>query len=190
MKTDCQAKKGNDTVRWVKSLFTSAKNNSQTATASIVAELAEKKPAVPRKQKTVLVVDDDAVFLKAISMRLESDGYDVITALEGSEAIQIVRRNKPDVLVLDVELTRDIAGVPWDGFSVMSWMRRFEDLKTIPVVMATGGDPAKYTKKAFSEGASAFFHKRMDPSVLTSLVGRSIQHPRLAASGVDASFQI
>lgn len=190
MKTDFQAKKGNDTVRWVKSLFTSAKNDSQTATASTVAEPAVKKPAVPRKQKTVLVVDDDAVFLKAASMRLESDGYDVITALEGSEAIQIVRRNKPDALVLDVELTRDIAGVPWDGFSVMTWMRRFEDLKNIPVVMATGGDPTKYTKKAFSEGASAFFHKRMDPSVLTTLIGRSIQHPRLSSTGVGGNFQI
>ena len=138
----------------------------------------------------MLVVDDDPVFLKAASMRLQSEGYDVITASEGSEAIQIARRNKPDILVLDIELTRDVAGVPWDGFTVISWLQRFDDLKNIPVVMATGGDPAKYTKKAFSSGASAFFHKRMDTQMLITLVSRILQYPRLATAGPDTSFQI
>ena len=92
MKTDCQTKNGSDTIRWLKSIFSAPKNNLQADTACPVADPAEKTSPVSRKQKTVLVVDDDAVFLKAVSMRLESEGYDVITAKEGSEAIQIARR--------------------------------------------------------------------------------------------------
>ncbi len=190
MNTESQTKSGSDTIRWLKSIFSASKNDSQASAACPVAETAENPTKPPRKEKTILVVDDDPVFLKAASMRLQSEGYDVITASEGAEAIQIARRNKPHALVLDVELTRDVAGVPWDGFSVMSWMQRFDDLKNIPVVMATGGDPVRYIKKAFSSGASAFFHKRMDPRLLISLVGRSLQHPRLADTGLDTSFQI
>jgi len=190
MKTDCQTNNVGDTVRWLKSIFSSPNKNSQSNAPCPVAEVSSKPAHVPRKEKTVLVVDDDPVFLKAASMRLQSEGYDVITASEGSEAIQIARRNKPDILVLDIELTRDVAGVPWDGFTVISWLRRFEDLKTIPVVMATGGDPAKYTKKAFSSGASAFFHKRMDTQMLITLVSRSLKYPCLATAGPDTSFQI
>jgi CheY-like chemotaxis protein len=190
MKTNCETKNGSETVRWLKSIFVSSKNRPHAAAACPDVDPVEISQPVPRKQKTVLVVDDDPVFLKATSMKLESEGYDVITASEGAEAIQTARRNKPDVLVLDVELTRDVAGVPWDGFSVISWLRRFEDLKDIPVVMATGGDAATYTRKAFSSGASAFFHKCMDPQMLVTLVSRSLQHPRLAVAGSDTSFQI
>lgn len=190
MKTDSEANLGNATVRWLKSFFTSGATHSLPDKANHVVAPSENTPSAPRKNKKVLVVDDDPVFLKAASMRLESEGYDVVTASEGSDAIQIARQTIPDVLVLDVELTRDVAGVPWDGFSVIEWLRRFDDLKSIPVVMTSGSDPAKYTKKAFVAGASAFFHKRMAPSMLITLVSRSLRHPGLVTPGVNANFQI
>jgi CheY-like chemotaxis protein len=189
MKTENQTQKGSDTIRWLKSIF-SPGNNKSPADAATPAAAEVKNTKAPRNGKTVLVVDDDPVFLKAATMKLDSEGYNVITALEGAEAIQTVRKTKPDLLVLDVNLQRDVSGVPWDGFSVIAWLRRFDDLKNIPVVIATSGDPANYTKKAFSAGASAFFHKRMDPRLLTTLVSRSLQQPRLAVAGTAASFQI
>lgn len=190
MKTENQTKNGSDTVRWLKSIFAPGKSKSPTDVTSHVGAPEVKKSKTPRNGKTVLVVDDDPVFLKAASIKLDSEGYEVITAVEGSEAIQTARKTKPDILVMDVNLTRDVAGVPWDGFTVMTWLRRFDDLKNIPVVIATNGDPASYTKKAFSAGASAFFHKRMDPRLLITMVSRSLQQPRLATAGPDTSFQI
>lgn len=178
-------------MRWLKTMFSLGKNKSQDDAATLAAATEVKSPKFPRNGKTVLVVDDDPVFLKAASMKLDSEGYEVITALEGSEAIQTARKSKPDILVLDVNLTRDVSGVPWDGFSVIAWLRRFDDLKNIPVVIATSGDPASYTKKAFSAGASAFFHKRMDPRLLITLVSRSLKQPRLAAAAsLDTNFHI
>ncbi len=189
MKTESQTVKESGTVRWLKSIF-SVGNKSQVEASKSAAATDAKLLKVPQNGNTVLLVDDDPVFLKATSMKLESEGYKVITALEGAEAIQTARKNKPDLLVLDVNLTRDVSGVPWDGFTVIAWLRRFEDLKNIPVVIATSGDPANYTKKAFSAGASAFFHKRMDPRLLMTLVSRSLQQPRLATPGFDGNFQI
>jgi CheY-like chemotaxis protein len=190
MKTENQTRIGSDTMRWLKRVFTPSRNKSQTDEADIAAANHLKVSKVVRNGKTVLVVDDDPVFLKAATMKLESEGYNVITALEGAEAIQAARKTKPDLLVLDVNLTRDVAGVPWDGFSVIAWLRRFEDMKNIPVVIATSGDPANLAKKAFSAGASAFYHKRMDPRQLIALVSRSLQQPRLAVAGAGNSFQI
>ena len=189
MKTENQTEHGSNTVRWLRSLFSPDKNNSQ-AEAAVPEDVGVKTVKSPRNGKTVLVVDDDPVFLKAASMKLNAEGYEVITALEGAEAIQTARKTKPDILVLDVNLTCDVAGVPWNGFSVIAWLRRFDDLKAIPVVIATNGDPASYTKKAFSAGASAFFHKRMDSRLLIAMVGRSLKQPQLASAGVDTNFNI
>lgn len=177
-------------MRWLKSIFSTGKNKSQSDAANLAAATEMKTPKSPRNGKTVLVVDDDPVFLKAASMKLDAEGYEVITALEGAEAIQTARKSKPDILVLDVNLTRDVSGVPWDGFSVIAWLRRFDDLKNIPVVIATSGDPANYTKKAFSAGASAFFHKRTDPRLLITLVSRSLKQPQLAVASLDTNFNI
>jgi CheY-like chemotaxis protein len=190
MKTENQTATGSETVRWLRSIFSPGKTKTQAEAEYPTVATEVKTSKSPRNGKTVLVVDDDPVFLKAASMKLDAEGYEVATALEGAEAIQIARKTKPDLLVLDLNLTRDVAGVPWDGFTVMAWLRRFDDLKNIPVVIATGGDPASYTKKAFSAGASAFFHKRMDPRLLITLVSRSLQQPRLATAGLDTNFQI
>lgn len=178
------------TVRWLKSMFSKADRKSKTADASLQEEQLKKLPPVERKNKTVLVVDDDPIFLKAASMRLNADGYDVITAKEGSEAIQIARKQKPDALVLDVNLPRDVAGVPWDGFTVMEWLRRFDELKNVPVIIASDSDPAKVGKKVSATGATAFFEKRMDPRHLITFVTRGIQQPRLATATTNTSFQI
>jgi len=178
------------TVRWLKSMFSKADRKSKTADASLQEEQLKKLPPVERKNKTVLVVDDDPIFLKAASMRLNADGYDVITAKEGSEAIQIARKQKPDALVLDVNLPRDVAGVPWDGFTVMEWLRRFDSLKDVPVIMASDVDPEKISKKVFASGATGFFQKRMDPCQLIAFVSNGIQNPRLSIAKAESSFQI
>lgn len=182
------AKTESATVHWLKSVFSLGKRSTTTANTPEI--VTKQSTPVARKNKTVLVVDDDPVFLKATSMRLESEGYDVLTANEGSEAIQQARKKRPDAMVLDIDLSRDISGVPWDGFTVIEWLNRFDNLKTIPVVIATNGDASKYSSKAFKSGATAFFHKRMEAGQLVTLVERSINHPRPKTETAESTFQI
>lgn len=173
---------------WMRKLL----GHSSPATANTDVQTAA-SPArkVPRLNQTVLVVDDDPVFLRATTARLESGGYDVITATDGSQAIQAARRRKPNLVVLDVNLPIDVTGVQWDGFRIVTWLKRFEELKGIPVVMVTGGDAQKYTREAFGVGARGFFHKRMDPNHLITLVAHTLaRNPAALEAPVEAPSQI
>ncbi len=148
----------------------------------------EKKPA---KNQKVLVVDDDPLFLKLASTQLESDGYEVVTAKDGSEAIELARKQKPNVVLLDVNLPQDVTGVAWDGFRLLSWMRRFDTLKATPIVMMTSTNPAQYTRDAIRSGATAFFHKRLDGSHLLTLVHQALTRRGLTnTTTATGNFQI
>jgi hypothetical protein len=68
------------------------------------------------KRKKLLIIDDDAVVLKTTAMQLQAAGYAVVTASDGSSAIQAVRKEKPDLILLDLTFPPDVAhggGVPF-----------------------------------------------------------------------------
>lgn len=190
MKTTTQTEVKSDTIRWLKSLFSLTAKPMPAAETS--ATPAPK--AVPASGQTILVVDDDPVFLKATAMKFESNGYTVLTARDGSAAIQAARRQKPNLLVLDINLCPDVASggsVPWDGFRIMAWLRRFDDFKTTPVVMASIGDPVQHTREAIRAGAAAFFHKQMNPNQLLAIVGDTLTRSGIVrAPALESNFQI
>ena len=73
----------------------------------------------PRK---ILVVDDDPVILKALTLKLDSEGYTVVKAVDGADALRVLQDEKPDLVLLDINYPPDVAhggGVPWDGFLLM-----------------------------------------------------------------------
>ena len=192
---EATAKTKSDKFSWVRSLFQlepiPTRTDSKAMAMPAPARAPAATPTVKRKDKTVLVVDDDPLFLKLTAARLQSAGYDVLTAADGCEAIQAARRKKPNIVVLDVNLPQDVSGVPWDGMRLISWMKRFDDLKNIPVVMVTAADPSKYTRLAIGAGATAFFHKRMDPAHLLTMVSHTLARKcGTPAASFDTSFQI
>src|SRR4051812_17745709 len=67
------------------------------------AAVQEPQASKAESGKKVLIVDDDAVVLKAASMKLKSEGYGVITAVDGASAMAAVRQSSPDVILLDIE---------------------------------------------------------------------------------------
>jgi len=113
-------------------------------------------------RKKILVVDDSAIILKTLSMKLKSSGYDVLTAEDGAVAVSTARRERPDLILLDIAFPPDVAhggGVPWDGFLIMDWLHRMDEAKNIPIVIITGGDPERYKARSMAAGAVAFFQK-------------------------------
>ncbi len=123
--------------------------------------------------KKILLVDDDLVFVKAVSMKLRAQGYEVLTAQDGAGAVSAAREAKPDLIVLDIVFPPDVAhggGVPWDGFLIMDWVRRMGGATEIPIILATAGDSAKYLERARKAGASGFFKKGGDIGELLGLV--------------------
>ena len=126
--------------------------------------------AEPTRAKKILVVDDNEIILKTISLRLQGAGYQVITALDGSEAVSAARKETPDLILLDVSFPPDVGGVEWDGFRIMEWFRRMENVKKTPVIVITGGEDVKFKERAVSGGAVAFFNKPLDHDDLLKVI--------------------
>jgi CheY-like chemotaxis protein len=80
----------------------------------------------------VLVVDDDPDFVKVTTRVLEQAGYDVVAAANGAKALQSMRQEKPDVVLLDIMMSYIL-----DGLDVSREMAEDPDLKDVPVVMVT-----------------------------------------------------
>ena len=128
--------------------------------------------------KKILVVDDNAVVVKTLQMQLAKAGFEVVVATDGSEAITAVRKQKPDLIVLDISFPPDVSsggGIAWDGFLIMQWLRRLEEAKNTPIIIITGEDPAKYRAQALKLGATAFFSKPVDSEELVDVVNRTLK---------------
>jgi chemosensory pili system protein ChpA (sensor histidine kinase/response regulator) len=80
----------------------------------------------------VLVVDDDPDFVKVTARVLEKAGYDVVSAANGAKALQVMRQDPPDVVLLDIMMSYIL-----DGLDVSREMAEDAALKDIPVIMVT-----------------------------------------------------
>ena len=141
-----------------------------------------------RKKVLVLIIDDNEVILKTLALKLKASDYDVVTALDGAQALGAVRRQKPDLILLDISFPPDVAhggGVSWDGFRIIEWFSRMEEAKNVPVIFITGGDAGKYKDRALAAGAVAFFHKPVDNDELLVTIKKVLdEHSKEAGTPV------
>src|SRR4030042_6155863 len=84
-----------------------------------------------KRRAKILLIDDDPDFVEATKVVLESQPYEVITALSGKEGLEKVREQKPDLILLDIIMP----GV--DGFQVCQQLKKDRQLAKIPVIMIT-----------------------------------------------------
>ena len=85
------------------------------------------------EQKKILVVDDDPDILDAITMILESQGYEVVTARDGVEGLANLKAEKPDLMILDLLMPK------MDGFGVLKELRepRWSEFRDVPILIQT-----------------------------------------------------
>jgi signal transduction histidine kinase/CheY-like chemotaxis protein len=109
----------------------------------------------------VLVVDDDPAVHDVLSTTLGREGYALVHARDGAEALELMRRSPPDVVTLDVMMPKI------DGWSVLGIMKSEPQLEHIPVIMLTIVDDRRL---GFSLGASEFMTKPIDRNRLLALL--------------------
>jgi CheY-like chemotaxis protein len=129
-------------------------------------------------RKKILIVDDNLIILKMMSMKLTASGYDVVTAEDGGSAVSAARKERPDLILLDLSFPPDVGhggGVAWDGFLIMEWLRRLEEAKHIPIIIITSGEPAKFKDRALAAGALSFFHKPIDNNALLDVIRQTLE---------------
>ena len=122
------------------------------------------------KPKKILVVDDNEIVIKTISLKLQGAGYQVLTAMDGSGAVSAARRELPDLILLDLSFPPETDGVPWDGFRIMEWFHRLDTVKKIPIIVITGSEDPAAKQRATSTGAVAFFQKPLEHDYLLKVV--------------------
>ena len=121
-------------------------------------------------KKKILLVDDDPVVLKALSIKLTAEGYDAVTAKDGSAAVNAVRTLRPDLIILDITFPPDFGNVDWDGFRIMEWLKRLDEVADTPIFVVTGGDPARFETRAKELGAAGFFRKPVNHEQLLAAI--------------------
>ena len=129
-------------------------------------------PAKPGA-KIVLVVDDNPIILKTMSIVLKSKGYQVSIALGGPEAIGLTRREKPDLILLDLAFPPDLANIGGpmrDGFQILEWLRHTPEAEKTPIIIISGTDPAQYKDRAAAAGVVACFHKPLNKDEVLAAV--------------------
>jgi putative two-component system response regulator len=112
----------------------------------------------------ILVVDDEDRNLRLMKLLLTSFGYDVLTASNGEEALEMVHDIPPDVILLDIMMPK------MDGFEVAKQLKREEETKIIPIVMVTALNGVEDRVKALEAGADDFLNKPVDKTELRARV--------------------
>ena len=129
------------------------------------------------KAKKILIVDDNEVVIKTITLKLQGAGYQVIGAMDGSEAVSAARRENPDLILLDISFPPDVGSVEWDGFRIMEWFHRLDTARKIPIIIITGSEDPKARERATSAGAVAYFQKPLEHDFLLKVVRATIGDP-------------
>jgi CheY-like chemotaxis protein len=126
---------------------------------------------------TILIVDDNDLVVETFRAYLEHEGYRVLAALDGEAALQTVRDEAVDLMLLDIRMP----GL--SGLEVLAAVRRMRSFDELPVIMATGNGQSQDMVKAFELGANDYVVKPFDfPVVLariqTRLQGRAAMEGR------------
>ena len=113
---------------------------------------------------TILVVDDEAPIVDLVRFTLEDAEVRVVEASDGAAALDLARRIKPDLVLLDVHMPR------LDGLEVCRQLRREPDFARTPIVMLTAAGQQADRSSGLSAGADEYLTKPFSPLALLALV--------------------
>jgi CheY-like chemotaxis protein len=124
-------------------------------------------------QKRVLIVDDDPDFTRAVVALLDAAGYATLTASDGRDGLELAKRARPDLIVLDVMMTERT-----EGFFTLQEIRRVPELRETPVIVASSIYADQTAFRVSPEAgwlpASLFLPKPLDPARLLEECARLI----------------
>ena len=124
----------------------------------------------------LLLVDDYADALEVWSLYLRMQGFEVVTAVDGEDAVEMAHRTLPDLIILDLELPR------LSGCDAARRLRAADDTARIPMIAATGHSIGTLLNDAKLAGFDAVLTKPCDPDMLMSEIERLLTPPASASA--------
>ena len=121
------------------------------------------------QRSKILIVDDEVDFLKILKLTLEANGYEVTTALDGQEALEKIKSENPNVVILDIMLPK------LNGEEVCRDIRRDPVFNKIPIIMLTGKDTDVDHIVGRVIGADIYLTKPCDSEKLISAIKKVLR---------------
>ncbi len=124
------------------------------------------EPGATKAKRSILVIDDDRRVLELLQISLTQNGFRVSTAGTGEEGLEIVRRDSPDLIILDLRLPRKT------GFEVCAALKSSKDTSHIPVIMVSASAEVDSRLQGLMHGADDYMTKPFSPKELLIKVRR------------------
>jgi len=125
-------------------------------------------------QRRILIVEDNGVNRNLVRVLLQKYGYQIIEATDGEEAVEVAVREKPDLILMDIQLPR------MSGYSATGILKGRRDTMDIPIIALTAKAMIGDREKALKAGCDGYISKPIDtrelPKVVNSLLDR--ERPR------------
>lgn len=133
---------------------------------------------MPRTRNLVLVADDDSSILRLLRVKLQTEGYQVLTATDGRSAVDLCMEEHPDLVILDVMMPE------MDGLEAM---RRIRESSSVPIILLTARTSGSEKVLGLDRGADDYVTKPFDPD---ELAARIAAHLRRASGSVVPTQQV
>lgn len=124
-------------------------------------------------QPKILIVDDEPFNVDYLEQELEELNYDILTASNGMEALDQVRRGQPDLILLDIMMP------VMDGFAVLGELKADSLLRHIPVIVISAANDLESVVKGINLGAEDYLPKPFEPVLLRARISASLEKKRL-----------
>lgn len=137
--------------------------------------------ALSQATRTILVVDDDPGVIQILEVNLRHSNFEVISAMNGAQALDKASREKPDLILLDVILP-DL-----DGLDVCRYLKQSRQTSKIPVIMISAKVESQDIRAGIAAGAEEYITKPFAPSEVVALVQTHLR--RVTAGGKRKSSE-
>jgi len=134
-------------------------------------------------KETILIVDDEEDIIELIKYNLKNEGYSILTAMTGEEAIKIAKASQPDLIVLDLMLP----GI--DGLEVTKYLKNNEKTRDLPIVMLTAKGEESDIVTGLELGANDYIAKPFSPKVLVARIRAILRRRKHASTDIVGSIK-
>ncbi|TET43677.1 response regulator [Candidatus Aerophobetes bacterium] len=122
--------------------------------------------------KRIVLAEDEPQIAKLVEFKLKKEGYQVTWKENGEEALEAIKRERPDLILLDIMMP------VMDGYEVLRQIKEDEKLRDIPVIMLTARAQERDVVKGIDSGAEDYITKPFHPAELLVRVKRILGKPR------------
>ena len=121
-------------------------------------------------KRTALIIEDNDQNLYLATFLLENNGFEVVAARDGPNAVDLVQSSIPDVILLDIQLPG------MDGFEVLDIIRKLPQAGSVPVIAVTSHAMAGDRERMLAAGCNDYIEKPINPDLFVSQIERNLSH--------------